>query len=195
MADQGEGIYLHLRRDHSIASRNTEQEAIIPGQIVLGNDWIVSLGRRIHLFQNIRRECLFHLKDIALDGRIGSKNALLDRFAHGRDMTVHGVVDNGNLGHVVSVWILVVLPICDSIERRTRTSHYAQNISRSMENLWIFMTSSNKAVTKEHGRIRSMSRTGYNLNVADRGQTLLVTVIDEIATSKHTYREETNTLA
>ena len=55
------------------------------------------VGRTTHLFENFCRQSLGNLVDIA-SGASGF-NALLDGIGHGGDVAVHGVVDDGNLGH------------------------------------------------------------------------------------------------
>jgi len=89
---------LDLGGHHAVAAAESKQESVKLLHFVGRHDGIVRLGGRPHLGQNFVAERLGHLEDGAF-GAIGGFDALLDGFRHGGDVAVHGVNDNGNLGH------------------------------------------------------------------------------------------------
>jgi hypothetical protein len=89
--------YPHLSRSATIAPRDSKEDSIVLGKHVGGDDGVVTLGWSVHLAQDLFRQCLGHLKDIAFC--TGLQDALFDAFAHGGHMTVHGIVNDGNLCH------------------------------------------------------------------------------------------------
>jgi hypothetical protein len=86
-----------LCRRATVAPRDSKEDSIVLGELVGGDNGVVSLGWSVHLAQDLFGQRFGHLKDIAF--RTGLQDALFDAFAHGGHMTVHGIVNNGNLGH------------------------------------------------------------------------------------------------
>lgn len=78
--------------------RDTEEEAVVLGQVGRSDDGVIRLGGSVHLGENLVREGLRDLEDVGVAA--SGLNTLLNSLGKGADVTVGRVVDDSNLrGH------------------------------------------------------------------------------------------------
>ena len=101
---------LGLGREGAKAATQAEEEAVVLSHLIGSDDGVVRFGRSTHLSEDFFTQSLGHLVDIA--GSSGGFDPLLDGFRQGCDVSVHGVLNDGDLGGHLGGWFGRSFRVC-----------------------------------------------------------------------------------
>lgn len=87
---------LPLGREVSVSGGDSQKKGVVRCKDFRTNDGIFALGRRMHLGKNLLRKSFGDLEKVGLSS--GRLDTSLDGLGQTTDMSVHGVVDDSNLG-------------------------------------------------------------------------------------------------